>query len=545
MNCLGKIKSLVTLAVAGTLLAMAGGCEQGNVQMIEVASGRAVGTPATIKAAEAPKPAAPAKAAEPAPKAAAAPAPASSGSGCGPTPAGYGSSELAFPTGDRASSAIMLTQMQPFQVRAGQAFDSMICVTNLTAGTLQNVVVKNESLNNLKIQSSTPAGTAAGDTMIWALGTLGPRESKLIKISGIASAVGAAGNCLSVAYANTLCTNLQVVQPALAITKTITPQSILGCDPIVASIEVKNTGSGDATNVVVTDSPDAGLTFASGGPTFNVGTLKAGESRKIDVAFKASKTGTFNNVASATADGIPAVSSQRVTTKVVQPVLTIACKSPERVFLGRDVTYEFTVKNTGDAACDGTVVTASLPAGAANVRMSDGGANGSWSLGSLAAGATKTVTVTFKPTAGAGGSVKVSASASCKCAAAVTTECSTNIFGLPDIGTLVTDDDGVVEVGNNHTYRVEVKNQGQIPLTNTKMVVTLPEGLTFVSSADGRAVGNKVEFNFGTLAPGAIKASNFIVKASKSGELLVVGETTCAEIKTPIRDDELTNFVDR
>lgn len=545
MNCFGKVKSMVTLAVAGTLLALAGGCEQGNVKMIEVASGRAVGTPAApaapAKVAEAPK-AAPAKAAEPA-KAAAAPA---ASSGCGPVPAGYGTSELAFPTGDLASSAIKLVQASPLQVRAGQAYDYTICVSNLTAGTLQNVVVKNETLNNLRIQSSVPAGTAAGDSMIWALGTLAPRESKLIKITGIAPATGNAGNCLSVAYANTLCATVAVVQPALSITKSITPQSILGCDPIVASIEVKNTGTGDATNVVVTDSPDAGLTFASGGPTFNVGTLKAGETRKIDVAFKASKTGVYNNVASASADGIPAVASQKVTTKVTQPVLTITCKSPEKVFLGRDVAYEFTVTNKGDAACDNTTVSATLPAGAANVRMSDNGANGVWNIGALAPGASKTLTVTFKPTAGAGSAVKVGASASCKCAAAVNTECSTNVFGLPDIGTLVTDDDGVVTVGDNHNYRVEVKNQGQIPLTNTKMVITLPEGMSFVSSAEGKSIGgNKVEFNFGTVPPGGIKLGSFLVKSTKSGELLVVGETTCSEIKTPVRDDELTVYVDR
>ena len=76
------------------------------------------------------------------------------------------------------------------------------------------------------------------------------------------------------------------------------------------------------------------------------------------------------------------------------------------------------------------------------------------------------------------------------------------------------------------------------------MVVTLPEGMTFVSSANGKLIaGNKVEFAFGTVATGQRPAASFIVKASKAGELLVVGETTCSEIRTPIRDDELTVFV--
>ncbi|MBY0261904.1 MAG: DUF11 domain-containing protein, partial [Phycisphaerales bacterium] len=103
-----------------------------------------------------------------------------------------------------------------------------------------------------------------------------------------------------------------------------------------------------------------------------------------------------------------------------------------------------------------------------------------------------------------------------------------------------------VLVGDNHNYRLEVKNQGQIPLTGTKMVVTLPDGLSFVSSpANPQVAGNKVTFNIGTVAPGANVVFNFVAKSSKAGELLVVGETTCNELKTPIRDDELTNFVDR
>jgi hypothetical protein len=77
------------------------------------------------------------------------------------------------------------------------------------------------------------------------------------------------------------------------------------------------------------------------------------------------------------------------------------------------------------------------------------------------------------------------------------------------------------------------------------MVVTLPAGMEFVSSAEGKLVGGKVEFNFGTVPAKGIKNGSFIVKATKSGELLVVGETTCAELKTPVRDDELTNFVDK
>ena len=42
------------------------------------------------------------------------------------------------------------------------------------------------------------------------------------------------------------------------------------------------------------------------------------------------------------------------------------------------------------------------------------------------------------------------------CSSPVSAGCNVNVKGVPDIGTLVTDGDGVVLVGNNHTYTVEV-----------------------------------------------------------------------------------------
>jgi len=493
-------------------------------------------------------PAKPVEAAKPAPVAAKpAPMPAGPCNYAPVVPAGWNMAQLAFPTGDVRSSALLVQEILPAQVRAGQTFTPEIHVTNITGGTLQNVMLETSSFRNFNVASAAPAGTKTANGWSWAIGDLGPCKTAIIKLTGTATEVGVAGNCLTVSYNNALCAATNVVQPALAITKQITPEAII-CDPVTMTIEVKNTGSGNADNVKIVDNLPSGLTTLDGKTQvmLDAGTLNAGQAKPFTVQLKAAKTGRFENQASAMADGGLKVDSNKVTTVIKQPVLTISCKAPERVGIGRDVTYTVTVKNTGDAACEGTVVSATLPAGAANIRMSDGGANGQWSIGSLAPGAEKTLSVTFRPTAGAGGNFQVAANVSCKCATPASTSCSTSVFGLPDIGTLVTDDNvDVVLVGDNQTYRVEIKNQGQINLTNVKMEVTLPEGLAFVSSPTATFAGGKVVFNFGTLAPGKVVGGTFIAKATTAGEKLLVGMTTCTEIKTPVRDDELTNFVDR
>lgn len=456
-------------------------------------------------------------------------------------------SAMAFPTGDVSSSGLLVHQVVPTQVRANAPYQYEIHVTNLVNGVLQNVLVTNKDFKNLSVSTSSPQGQSDGaGGVIWNLGNLGPCETKVIKVTGTAGAVGSSSSCLTAVFNNALCATTEVVSPALAITKTMTPASILNCDPITMNLEVRNPGTGVASNVVIRDNLPAGLTTMDGKNVVEipVGDLAAGASRPFTVQLKGTQKGKFDNFAEASAEGIPAVRSQTVSTVITQPSLQIECKPAGDVFVGRDAVYTLTVRNTGDAACENTTVAVTTN-GTVTRADNNGvvaGSNVNWTMPSLAAGQSVTLTIGVR-TSGIG-QINVNATAQCKCAPAVSTSCSSKTFGLPDIGTLVTDDDGVVAVGANHTYRVEVQNQGQVPLTNVRMVVQLPEGMSFVSSATGKAIaGNKVEFTFGTIAPGQRPTASFVVKSSKAGELLVVGETTCTEIRTPIRDDELTNFV--
>jgi uncharacterized repeat protein (TIGR01451 family) len=462
-------------------------------------------------------------------------------------PAAAASANVMYlPTGDRSSSALMIEKIFPTTVSVGQPFEYMIRATNISGNSLDNVTVNEAVPSNFTLQSATPQGANG----VYNLGTLTPGESKLITLKGAAASVAPINSCASASYTTALCSTINVVQAALAITKTLTPESILTCQPINMVIEVRNTGTGPATNVRVRDTLPAGLTLASGGSTLDeaVGTIAPGESRRIERALKAEKIGRYENVATATADGNINVSTAKVPTVVRQPVLAIECKPGTTALIGRDACYDLTVTNKGDAAAANSKIAVTLPAGATVSNASDGGtASGNvltFNIGNLAAGATKTVRFCLRSAAVA--TLNIAANATADCAAPVATNCSVNVIGVPDLGTLVTDDDGVVVVGTPHTIRVEVANQGQINLTNTRMVITLPEGLEYVSSPNNSSIqGRVLTFDFGTVTPDTRIRTTFVVRATKAGEMLITAETTCNEIRTPIRDDELTVFIDR
>lgn len=486
-------------------------------------------------------------AAAPAPRAAAptpapAPAPAPAPRAAAPS----GGSVMYFPTGERSTSSIMLEKIAPTEVIAGQPFDYIIKVTNLTSLSLDNVVVTDTLSPNFKVLSSAPP---AEGTYRWSLGTMRPGESKEIRISGQAGSVQPLSSCATVSYTSSLCININVVQPSLKIAKTATPE-ITVCDAIQYRITVSNPGTGMARGVKVRDQLPAGVTDASGKSLveFDAGDLAPGASKDFTFTGKAAKPGTYANSASATAAGGLTADSGPAQTVVRQPVLTIKAECQGTILQGRNTTFKFTVCNTGDAPAASTVVTAVVPSGTTFVSADTGGTSGAtgvtWNLGTLAPKDCKTVSYTVR-TVGAG-EVRATGTASATCAAQVSDSCTTGVRGVPDIGTQLTDDDGVVQIGENHIFRYEVKNQGQVDLTNVKAVMTLDEGLDYVASSwtGTQAAGRAVTVNIGTLKIGEKVTLTVTCKGSKEGVLLIRTETTSDQTKL-VRNDEQVNYVPR
>jgi len=477
------------------------------------------------------------------PKAAAKPAPAAAAT------SGDGTvrSAMGFPTGDRNTSAVWLERTAPAEVVAGQDFQYTYKVTNLTNMTLKEVALKDLCASGFTVTGSNPPSLGAAPNLAWNLGDLGPGESKTVTVNGKATGVGTLTSCATVSYNSLLCINTNVVKPALAITKT-GPAEVSLCEAWPYEITVTNSGSGAARDVKVNDTLPAGVKTTDGktAVAYDVGTLNSGESKKMTLMVKADKTGSYTNNASATAANGLTAESGKVTTAVRAPALAIKAECGGNILIGRETTFKFTVTNTGDAACKDTVVTSAVPAGT-SFSKADAGGNGaggkvSWNVGALAPKESKTLTYTVRSTGA--GSIQVSATASCTCAAAVTDSCSTNVQGVPDIGTQLSDDTGVVLMGEKHVFNYIVKNQGQIDLTNVKLVTALDEGLNFVSSsfAGAQASGRTVTFNLGTLKIGQQLKVEIVCNGSKEGELVIQGTTTADGVK-PVRNDEQVNYI--
>jgi uncharacterized repeat protein (TIGR01451 family) len=358
---------------------------------------------------------------------------------------------------------------------------------------------------------------------------------------------------MSATWSNALCCGTNVVQPALKLTKDVTPKDITPCDTVTYTLTVTNTGTGAANNVKIMDDLPAGVTAdGKSNLSWDIGSLGAGQSQTKTFVAKAGKTGSYVNHARAAADNNLSATSNDVTISVKAPVLAVTKTCPNNITgLGRPAAFKITVSNRGDAPATNVMVEDTMASGQGFASASDGGTAAGgvvrWNVGTLAPGATKELTL--NSTLSGAGEFCDTVRATCTCAEPVTAKCCTKVTGLPDMRTSLDDTDGVVPVGTNHDYTYSVGNQGQIPLTNVTCKITLPAGLQFVS-ADGTVAapvitGQVQTYNLGTIAPSQNKTFKFTVKGTQVGEVLVISESSCVEMKTSVRDDEVTNYVER
>lgn len=451
---------------------------------------------------------------------------------------------MAFPTGRRESSGLLLEKTVPAEVMIGQKFDYAYKVSNLTDYPIQMVTVADRVSPNFTPGDSEPkANDTREGVATWQLGNLGPKESKTIHVRGSAAAEGVVTTCGWASYSPILCEDIKVAKAAMQLTKTA-PAEVVICDPIPMTLSVKNTGSSTLTTVKVNDTLPEGLT-SDGKQTvaFDAGNLAPGDSKEFKFNATAARTGEFANKAQASsAQGLTADASS--TTVVRQPTLAVSCKAPEQRYMGRPFEVSFSVVNNGDAAAAGTVLEVPVQSGLTFQSASGGGqfASGkvTWDLGSLAPKASQSVTATF--VSANAGSYAFNVSAKGTCAKLASSACQTVVVGVSALLLEKADDPDPIAVGETTTYTVKVTNQGTADDTNIKMVVEFPAEISPVSASNGGTVeGKRVTFPpYPRLTPKQAFTYTIQAKGEKVGDARVKFIRTSDGIPAPTTAEEST-----
>lgn len=448
-----------------------------------------------------------------------------------------------------ADNAIRLDRLAPAQVPVNVPFDYTLKVTNVAETPLHEVVVLEHLAKNFSLHSSNPETEKVEGDLSWKVGSLDPQASRELKVSGIATAADNIKPCATVTFVvPPVCADITVVEPKLTLTATA-PKEVLVSDPIELQFVVMNEGTGTAEGVQIVDTLPAGLRTMEDRTelVLNVGTLAPGQSRQLSGSCRAARTGEYVTQVVASANG--GLKAEATTTTIVrQPVLAITKTGPARQYIGRPITYEITVTNTGDAPAALTTVEDTIPQGAQGVQTSPTGAVlGSkvmWQLGTLAVNASKKVSITYALTAA--GSLAQAATAAAVCADTVTATAETTVYGIAALLLEVIDTDDPVQVGGRTTYMITATNQGSSPSTNVQVTMAVEDAQEIVAASGSTPVtieGNTARSApLATLAPKAKATWRVTVKALKEGDVRFRTTMTTAELGRNVEETEATQL---
>lgn len=264
------------------------------------------------------------------------------------------------------------------------------------------------------------------------------------------------------------------------------------------SITVTNVSPKDVENVVMTQrlspnfkpSPGEGVELRDGGAVWNVGSLKAGETKTFRLSGTATRPGEVRHCLRV--DFQPELCTTRT---AAVAALELSAKAPKEALTCEPADVEFDVKNAGTATLDGVTVKDTLPEG---LTVDGGTSDLSLDVGTIRAGETKTVKAPLRASHRGEFASKATASAE-----GVTTDAPVRtVFREPALDLAVRAASSAY-TGSPARAEVVVTNTGDAPSPETVVEASSGGGVRFTEAAPGgRVSGGSAYWTLGTLAPG-------------------------------------------
>jgi uncharacterized repeat protein (TIGR01451 family) len=443
--------------------------------------------------------------------------------------------------------ALMIQKLAPPEIQVGKPAKFVIQVRNVGGQAAADVVIRDEVPQGTRLVSTSPMAEVSGGQLMWRFGALSVGEEKTIEMQLMPTAEGDLGSVATVTYSAQASIKTRSTMPQLAIKMTAPKQVMVGQEQRV-KILLNNPGSGDATGVMLFENVPENVKHAAGPALeFEIGTLRAGETRELELVLLAQKAGKVTNVLSARAEGNLQV-QQQVEFEVIAPALTVAVVGPERRYLERPATYEVRVENPGTATARDIQLVTKLPKGLKFVRANNMGEYDAsthavyWSLAELPEGEHGSVELVAMPIETGPQTLEVQGRA--QQGLSDQTKQQILIEGLAAIMFEVRDLEDPIEMGRETTYEIRVVNQGTKAATNVQIGVALPQGMQFIS-AEGEtrhsAQTNSVIFApIKELAPKSDTVYRLKVQCRAPGDQRVTVEVKTDDLDQPIRREEST-----
>lgn len=468
--------------------------------------------------------------------------------GVATTPDSSPATSIPAPLGGQ-NPTLYLEKIGPATATLGEPVAYELIVRNTGTTPVFNVRVQDELLAKTKLISARPKPDLSGDQMVWTAPSLEPGAELRYKVEIQPSGEGELYSRAMATFSSACSLQTRVIQPRLALSLT-GPETVQIGEQAAFLIQVTNSGSGPATNVVLHDHLPAGLKHPQGSDIeADLGTLAPGESKKLTLKTSAIKGGRLVNEATAISEnGLKANAQAAVF--VAEPSLHLRATGPKRRVLDREAEFDIEVVNSGTAPVHNVLITDNLPVEMDFLGCSEGGHHDAvhrtvtWKLDSMKPGQRHGLSVKIV-TRGVGDVIN-RVTAQGDPGLETVAEAPLHIEGAPALMLEVVDRDDPVEVGSQTTYEIRVVNQGTSASTGIQVVATLPKELTPVEAigpTGHRIQGQQVLFEpMPKLAARADALFRIKVSAQHPGDVRFKVQLSANQLQSPILEEESTRI---
>jgi uncharacterized repeat protein (TIGR01451 family) len=451
--------------------------------------------------------------------------------------------------GNRVTPSVSIETIAPESAPFAQPVSYEIVVRNTGSTPVTHVRVDDEIAAGTAFIRAEPAAQQNGEKVLWMLGSMNAGEEKRIRMT-VKAGEGDLTLKPRVTFSSGTTTSVRVTRPNLAITVNAPEIALVG-DEVPLKIQVTNTGTGEASRVVLKAVLTEGLKHSEGNDIqAPLNRLAPGESQTVTLRVEAALAGMHSCSLSAMTEGSPKAMSQ-IKIDIRQPKLTLAIAGPPKCFVRMEPVYTVEVANPGSSATEPVSLAIALPPeGIEFASASDSGAYDSatrtisWNLGPAAAGTKRTLTVKAKSTVAGQFAVRAVAQAGSKLNARA--ESVIHADGVPALSFEVVDHDDPVEVGKEVMYDIKLVNTGTMQCTNIRVTASVSEGLqpTQISSnVAHKLIGQTLVFD--PIAKLPVKGEMIIkvkAKGTHAGDHRFKVQLSYDQMKQPVLKEESTSF---
>ena len=445
------------------------------------------------------------------------------------------------------SPLITIQKLAPEEIQVGKRCSFAIRVQNTGQRSAQNIQIHDEVPFGTELLGTSPRATVSGAQVVWDVGPLSVGEERIVEMELIPTEEGELGSVATVTFATQASAKARCTRPELALRLTSKAQVHAGQQHIV-QVEVSNPGTGNATDVMLLETVPAGVSHEAG-PTveFEVGTLRPGESRRLELILTAEQAGKINNVMTARADANLQVQAS-CEFEVIAPELQLTVEGPKKRYLERPATYQVSIDNPGTASAKEVQLVTKLPKGLQFVSANNMGEydpsrhSVRWSLAELPANERGTVELVALPIEVGEHTMQIATKA--QQGLEDSTEARVKVDGIVALMFEVIDVESPIEIGGETTYEIRVVNQGSKPASNVQVAAVMPQGMRAISGqGESRHAiqGERVIFApLRNLAPKADAVFRIQAQGLRAGDQRVRVQITSDEVQQPITKEVST-----